>query len=297
MEFKNKGKWIKQFNESFQRRNEVRYIDPDNLDKYDKDEIEEVTTASGEKRYKRKGTTSIAQSTKQQDTELNKAHSEPENDIDKYSGHNSITASVPVARQTLMDLANKFNGTYNKSKKRVEFKKNSDMQKAIKALRELPAGRFNYVFSSNYFGNGYQVKPKDYNVESIQKNEDKVFVRNMTTGNSYYINKDSFDAHKYELLDDSQQSSTDTQATSLAFEVHDLQSQIKRLKKEVQLYKKSYNDSMKAIDSPYANYKEIERNKQRAFKANELLTITLDRLNNTKAKLTKKQNALKKIRR
>ena len=69
--------------------------------------------------------------------------------------------------------------------------------------------------------------------ESFQRrNEDKVFVRNMTTGNSYYINKDSFDAHKYELLDDSQQSSTDTQATSLVFEVHDLQSQIKQLKKE-----------------------------------------------------------------
>lgn len=177
--FENKGKWIKQFNESLQRRNEVRYINPDNLDKYDKDEIEEVTTASGEKRYKRKDTTSVAQSVKQQNTpaqkldaELNKAYPEPENETDKYSGHNSIGASVPVARQTLMDLADKFNGTYNKSKKRVEFKKNSDMQKAIKALRELPAGRFSYVFSSNYFGDGYQVKPKDYNVESIQKNED-----------------------------------------------------------------------------------------------------------------------------
>lgn len=34
--------------------NEVRYIDPDNLDRYDPKEIEEVTTASGEKRYKRK---------------------------------------------------------------------------------------------------------------------------------------------------------------------------------------------------------------------------------------------------
>lgn len=111
---------------------------------------------------------------KQSNAELNKAYPDPENEIDKYSGHNSIEASVPVAKQTLMDLADKFNGTYNKSKKRVEFKKNSDMQKAIKALRELPAGRFNYVFSSNYFGNGYQVKPKDYNVESAQKNEAKI---------------------------------------------------------------------------------------------------------------------------
>lgn len=132
--------------------------------------------------------------------------------------------------------------------------------------------------------------------ESVQKNEDKVFVRNMTTGNSYYINKDSFDAHKHELLDDSQQSSTDTQATSLAFEVHDLQSQIKQLEREVQRYKKLYNDSMKAIDSSYTNHEEIERNKQRASKANDLWTVALTRLNSTKAKLTKKQNALKKIK-
>ena len=34
--------------------NEARYIDPKNLDNYDKDEIEEITTSSGEKRYKRK---------------------------------------------------------------------------------------------------------------------------------------------------------------------------------------------------------------------------------------------------
>lgn len=178
MKFENKGKWIKQINESLQRKNEVRYINPDNLDKYDKDEIEEVTKADGTKAYRRKKTAPAAQPSIQQNApvqklnaELNKAYPEPENEIDKYSGHNSIKASVPVARQTLIDLADKFNGTYNKSKKRVEFKKNSDMQKAIKALRELPAGKFNYVFSSNYFGNGYQVKPKDYNVESTQKNE------------------------------------------------------------------------------------------------------------------------------
>lgn len=135
--------------------------------------------------------------------------------------------------------------------------------------------------------------------ESYDKNEDKekVFVRNMTTGNSYYINKDSFDAHKYELIDDSQQSSTDTQAASLAFEVHDLQSQIRQFEIEAQQYEKLYNDTMKAIDSPYTNYAEIERNKQRASKANDLWTVALDKLNNAKAKLTKKQNALKKTRR
>lgn len=41
------------FKESAQK-NEVRYINPDNLDRYDPNEIEEVTTKSGEKRYKRK---------------------------------------------------------------------------------------------------------------------------------------------------------------------------------------------------------------------------------------------------
>lgn len=133
--------------------------------------------------------------------------------------------------------------------------------------------------------------------ESYNKNEDKekVFVRNMITGNSYYINKDSFDAHKYELIDDSQQSSTDTQATSLTFEVHDLQSQIRQLEKEAQRYEKLYNDTMKAIDSPYTNYAEIERNKQRASKANELHTVALARLNDAKAELIRKQNALEKI--
>ena len=39
--------------------NEVRYIDPANLDKYDKDDIEEVTKADGTKAYKRKSTGSM----------------------------------------------------------------------------------------------------------------------------------------------------------------------------------------------------------------------------------------------
>ena len=43
------------FKDESSQKNEVRYIDPANLSKYSKDEIEEVTTASGEKRYKRKG--------------------------------------------------------------------------------------------------------------------------------------------------------------------------------------------------------------------------------------------------
>ena len=37
--------------------NEVRYIDPKNLDRYEPDEIEEVTDAQGNKRYKRSGNT------------------------------------------------------------------------------------------------------------------------------------------------------------------------------------------------------------------------------------------------
>lgn len=40
--------------------NEVRYIDPANLDKYNKDEIEEVTKADGTKAYKRKDTSASA---------------------------------------------------------------------------------------------------------------------------------------------------------------------------------------------------------------------------------------------
>lgn len=46
--------------------NEVRYIDPDNLDRYNKDEIEKVKDAQGNDRYRRK-TGATSQSTKQQD--------------------------------------------------------------------------------------------------------------------------------------------------------------------------------------------------------------------------------------
>lgn len=53
---------------------------------------------------------------------------------------------------------------------------------------------------------------------------------------------------------------------------------------------------MRAIDRPHTNYEEIERNKQRASKANELYTIELDRLDKAKSKLIKKQNALKELK-
>lgn len=65
--FEDKGKWLKQIQESLQSRNEVRYIDPANLDKYDKDDIEEVTKADGTKAYKRKtGANTASQLAKQQ---------------------------------------------------------------------------------------------------------------------------------------------------------------------------------------------------------------------------------------
>ena len=90
MKFENKGKWFKEsagsnliddeelaldeeaeddfsdllaedeldvVDDDEQPMNEVRYIDPKNLDKYEPDEIEEVTDAQGNKRYKRSGNT------------------------------------------------------------------------------------------------------------------------------------------------------------------------------------------------------------------------------------------------
>ena len=53
-----------QVDEACKYRNEVRYIDPANLDKYSKDEIEEVTKVDGTKAYKRKSTSSPAMQTK-----------------------------------------------------------------------------------------------------------------------------------------------------------------------------------------------------------------------------------------
>lgn len=81
MKFENKGKWLKQFNESLQRKNEVRYIDPANLNKYNKDDIEEVTLDSGEKRYKRKaGTANLAKKTPVNTDTQKTAH---QKDLDK----------------------------------------------------------------------------------------------------------------------------------------------------------------------------------------------------------------------
>ena len=68
MKFENKGKWVRQINESLTNKNEVRYINPDNLDRYNPDEIEEVTTASGEKRYKRKQFNSPAEKSGAEDS-------------------------------------------------------------------------------------------------------------------------------------------------------------------------------------------------------------------------------------
>lgn len=133
-------------------------------------------------------------------------------------------------------------------------------------------------------------------LDDIDEDSEKVFVRNMSTGNAYYINQNNFDKNKHELIDDSQQSSTDTQATSLVFEIRDLKTKIKQLEQTAKQHKSSYDDAMRAIDSPYTNYKEIERNKQKASKINELYTVALDDLNRAKADLIKKQKALSSIK-
>ena len=56
------------------QKNEVRYIDPNNLDKYDPNEIEEVTTKSGEKRYKRKSSGSTNKPVEKKEPEQTKKY-------------------------------------------------------------------------------------------------------------------------------------------------------------------------------------------------------------------------------
>ena len=53
----------------------------------------------------------------------------------------------------------------------------------------------------------------DEPLDEIDEDEEKVFVRNMSTGNSYYINQSNFDKDKHDLIDDYQQSSTDITST------------------------------------------------------------------------------------
>ena len=136
----------------------------------------------------------------------------------------------------------------------------------------------------------------DEPLDEIDEDEEKVFVRNMSTGNSYYINQSNFDKDKHELIDDSQQSSTDITSTSLAFEVHDLQVQQKRLEQQAKSYKTMHDDAMKAIDYPHTNFEQVQRNRDKAEKANELYTLALHKLNSVKAELHKKQGALNKIK-
>lgn len=132
-------------------------------------------------------------------------------------------------------------------------------------------------------------------LDNIEEDEEKVFVRNMTTGNSYYINKSNFDSNKHELVDDSQQSSTDTQATSLAFEIADLKRAKVSLEQSAKRYKQIYDDAMKAIDYPHTNHEQIQRNRNKAEQANAYYTLALDKLKSINAELHKKQSIYDKI--
>lgn len=119
--------------------------------------------------------------------------------------------------------------------------------------------------------------------ESLYRNEDdeKVFVRNMSTGNSYYINKSSFDKDKHEIIDDSQQSNTDASSTSLVFEIHGLLKRQKSLEMEVQRYKKIYDDAIKS------------GNKQKADKANEMYDRAKKSLDTVKSEIQAKKSLMK----
>ena len=112
MKFENKGKWLKEsagsdltddeeltfaeesdesddlFGDELdlvddeQPMNEVRYIDPKNLDRYDPDEIEEVTDASGNKRYKRSNNPGVGRNAQEQPKEQPKEEPEKETEQD-----------------------------------------------------------------------------------------------------------------------------------------------------------------------------------------------------------------------
>ena len=131
--------------------------------------------------------------------------------------------------------------------------------------------------------------------EQANEDEEKIFVRNMTTGNSYYINKSHFDKNKHELVDDSQQSSTDTQATSLVFEIADLKKQKVSLEQSAKKYKSIYDNAMRAVDVPHTNYEEIQQNRKKAEQADAYYTLALDKLKSVNAELHKKQSAYNKI--
>ena len=62
--------------------NEFRYIDPKNLDRYEPDEIEEVTDAQGNKRYKRSGNTGAGRNA--QGSYQKKTDAKQGNDMDKW---------------------------------------------------------------------------------------------------------------------------------------------------------------------------------------------------------------------
>lgn len=140
MNFENKGKWLMEFEEQINTddllaedeldlvdgdsentfndeeqvdetckyRNEVRYIDPANLDRYSKDEIEEVTTASGEKRYKRKSNGLASQPAKQQNAPAQKPR-----DAEALRQKVSSTIKNPKIAATIDSLKTDWNNIYN----------------------------------------------------------------------------------------------------------------------------------------------------------------------------------------
>ena len=116
-----------QVDEACKYRNEVRYIDPANLDRYSKDEIEEVTTASGEKRYKCKGGTPV-QSTVQ-------------TGISKTQNKQRVIQNVPNIREGLKMLER----DPELSKNYSDFGPSNDMNSGNYIAKNNETGRYEVV--------------------------------------------------------------------------------------------------------------------------------------------------------
>lgn len=115
------------FKDESSQKNEVRYIDPANLSKYSKDEIEEVTTASGEKRYKRKGS-APSQSTVQ-------------TGISKTQNKQRVIQNVPNIREGLKMLERDSELSKNYS----DFGPSNDMNSGNYIAKNNETGRYEVV--------------------------------------------------------------------------------------------------------------------------------------------------------
>lgn len=81
------------------------------------------------------------------------------------SAAESITASLPISKNSLKEIASKFNGKLMKRGKMVDFNGNSDnLAKAIKYLRTTDQRDIPFIIVSTAFDNGYMVTPKNYNI-------------------------------------------------------------------------------------------------------------------------------------